>query len=345
MRWLPEQNAWGCDRCRKLVSPSGSSSAPQARKRSGKGLVIGLGAGVVIAGVVIVVVVATGGGAGAGARDELVKSVFAAVQAGDVDKLLKLMDMEALVAAALDCGDHDAKSGKDNQAREDKKARALEKFEKETRGRLAELLATTKGLKLELVAFDTAKKRKGPDEGEPDVDVKKPGESFGEGLTAYLSVADVDGAWFLLDPPIVRVKTARFEQKLREFRTEACACKDTSCADRVSIAAAAWRRSEYDAIEALSEDERVALGVYDEEIRSCEDKVMLAKLAEFKDRACACSDQACFSQVEKDKKDWEAAHPSRPLQLSNRDAKQLFDIDDQMSACRTRVHGGADSTR
>jgi hypothetical protein len=148
LRWLPEQGAWGCDRCRKVVpaqppaaapphaAPPGSPYAPHGgppqapysphamphgpghampppgAPRSMKGLAIGLGVGMVaVTGVIIALVVARGGGGGRGSREALVKGTLAAMSAGDVDKLVELSDPVGLHAQTLDCSERDQAQG------------------------------------------------------------------------------------------------------------------------------------------------------------------------------------------------------------------------------------------
>jgi hypothetical protein len=86
LRWFAEQNAWGCDRCRKMF-PAQPAQMPQqprqmahqpqsAQRRSGMKLAIG---GLVVVGGIVAIVVATSGkGHGSGAlaplesaRDEM----------------------------------------------------------------------------------------------------------------------------------------------------------------------------------------------------------------------------------------------------------------------------------
>lgn len=158
LRWLPEQNAWGCDRCRKLVSPPRPPPAgalpPQARKRSGKGLVIGLGAG---AGVVIAVVVATGGGGGAGSRDELVKARSPRCKRGTSTS------SKAHGYGGAHCRVVRLQRTRCEEWQRQPGARARDARE-ENAGPPRGARRDDEGLKLELVSFDTAKKRKRPDE-------------------------------------------------------------------------------------------------------------------------------------------------------------------------------------
>ncbi|HEV7558220.1 MAG TPA: hypothetical protein VGO00_22280, partial [Kofleriaceae bacterium] len=151
LRWIPEQNAWGCDRCRQMFPvapqpqvapppafappqpPPGSPYAPGSQvqqpyspyagqghaapamappmrapgTKSKLGLFIGLGAVVVGGAVLAIVLVMRGGKGGGGSRDGVINDAFAALSAGDGDKLVKLGDFATVVSQVIECKDSD----------------------------------------------------------------------------------------------------------------------------------------------------------------------------------------------------------------------------------------------
>lgn len=343
-----------------------------------------------LAGVIVAVVATRGGRAGGGPRDELVKRTFAA--AGDVDKLTKLMDTAGWLAKAYDCSERDATHDKDKEDKEDNEDmdnEALRELDKDPRklheyyGRreLRGHVETTKGLKIELVPFQTAIGDEGEHAGEPVVFFEKTGEPAGEGCVIKsdlrteeilakvrvtegddtseqftdLRVAEVDGAWFLVTPPVVHAGAAKLEKQLKELRDQACKCKDVTCADDVNVNATAWFKSQRWALYRVPREQRDALDAYIRERMACEQTLRggraataatarLAKLTELKERMCACSDNACVDRVNNAILDWSAEFAPVRTTMSRDDVRESDEIDSQLDDCRMNVEKSAIGT-
>jgi hypothetical protein len=204
-------------------------------------IVLGAGA---IAGVIIAIVIATsGGGGGHGSAKAVVEGALAAASAGDADKL-----------ASFGVGSIYDKFVKCDAEKADETAADLAAHDKK---RAAKMVESAKGMKLKLVEM-------------PDIDklgsdqittiakgtkIKKGCESTADAraveLKATISVQDgdkpaaqqklgvelveVDGSWYLARMPDVERKADASEQvvKMSEFRDRMCACKDSTCAQKV----------------------------------------------------------------------------------------------------------------
>jgi hypothetical protein len=202
---------------RAAMAPASSAGG----KRSSKLPLIAAG-GVVVAGgaIAAVLLLRGGGGGGVGSQEDVVKQSVAAMAAGDVDALAKLADVEALMAQAIDCSKRDAKDGDDDMdaAKQAKKLRR--RFERDSE--------KTKGLSIEVVeiAQDSGDKKgklleKGDKAGKGCVaktDVAmhrvraklkvKQGDKPPREGTAEVEVIELDGRWYLGDPPHIKAGPA-----------------------------------------------------------------------------------------------------------------------------------------
>ncbi|MEO7730854.1 MAG: hypothetical protein ABIY55_07785 [Kofleriaceae bacterium] len=150
LRWFPDHQRWGCDRCQQLIaSPPVAAAMPMATaKPASKKLVwIALAAAVVAAGVVMIVLVTRGrkGGETASSIDEAVKQTFVALGNGDADALISGAHMP-LLKAYSDCTKEDADQDdkeQDDMRREFRRAARREK-----------------GAKFEIVSIDDSKTKK-----------------------------------------------------------------------------------------------------------------------------------------------------------------------------------------
>lgn len=343
---------------------------PPGGKRSGKGLVIGLAvAAVAAAGIVIAVVVAKGGGGGGGGtRDDLVKSALTAIQAGDVDALVKLGDPVALHAKVMDCSerekDKDADDENDPEMESKRQRRGYEK-----------LVERTKGVKLELISIaeegeagEGAKDDKAPKESGH---LMKKGDEAGKGCVfkmdarmhglvvkvratesggksqeqeAKAMVAEIDGGWYLMGPPVLSAPSGDLKEQMSKFRAEMCACTDAACAEKVQEAAKEWGKSKEDAVKTLEKAQRDVIESAEKEMEACAKKVtdagaetaVVAKMTELKDRACACADRACTDQVTQDMMAW-SKDVDQKMKPSAEVMKKLSEIGQEMTACLAKV--------
>jgi hypothetical protein len=233
---------------------------------------VGAGAAAVIA-IIITIVVLTRSSGGVGSREEIINETLAALSAGDVDKLVALVDPKNLFDRLLDC------SG----ASEDLDDMSPKALEREFREKAEKLADKVKGHKLEVVAVEARDIDRdygdGRAYGGKDRNVIRKGDKvFGscrarETFRAHdvivtvretrpgkkakkkrvkLELVEVDGDWYLVDAPRGRSsddipalgedaddEDAMLE-KMREFTDAMCACKDKQCASRVSDDMTKW---------------------------------------------------------------------------------------------------------
>lgn len=272
LRWIPESNGWGCDRCRQFYPaqpqpqpPPQQPWAPQQQPHQqhqqpgygysggpvtvpGGGSKIGLWvvlALLVVAGGVVGLVFALrgGGGGGTSSPEALIKATLAAEAAGDADALVQLSDPEGLFASALDCK---------GEAARDEGIDPKQQLAK-LKPKMDELVKKTKGLAIELVES----KR---DESDRESSVE-PGKEVAPGCTAkaklesltykiqvkttkdgksrtqdtLVTMMSVGGHYYLLGPPRVKPPggTTAFLDDLAGLRDKVCKCADPACAETV----------------------------------------------------------------------------------------------------------------
>ena len=139
---------------------------------------------------------------------------------------------------------------------------------------------------------------------------------------AMLFALEVDGSWYLGMPPKLRAGVGSLESGLKKYRTKMCACKDTACADEVQKDYKDWTRSQRDAAEKLSRSERRPLDDIDDEIKACRRKLRdgdaaeqgreaIAKMEEFRNQMCRCTDKPCADRVSRAMQDWATSMSSK----------------------------------
>jgi hypothetical protein len=174
---------------------------PMPGRKSNTGLLIGVGVGALaVVGIIIGVVVAKsgGGGYGAGSKEDLLKETVAALQAGDIDKLMKLAGPENMTEEFLDCDKSDkggAGYGRNSKDDKEERDRMKRKFQ--------EAIDSAKGLKIEYV--DTKEDR------EPKKMSK--GDKPGEGCTLKVDVT--------LHRVDLKVKVSKGDKPAREQKVNA----------------------------------------------------------------------------------------------------------------------------
>jgi len=273
LRWIPESNAWGCDRCRQLypAQPQPQMHAPQQhygqphgamqqawgqqRSPGSSKLVLWgvIGLLVVSGGVVGLVFAMRGGGGGASSPEDVIKATLAAEAAGDAEALVKLADPQAVFDRGFEC--------KGEAARDEDIS--PEKQTKKMRDKMDELVKTTKGLTIELVESKRGEEGKNntKEKGEEVVPgctakeklsfvtyelklkVTAPGGKPGEQNTK-LNMLDVGGRYFLFQPPRVKAasKDAEALEAMTKFKDQMCSCKvgDKACGDKVAEDMMKW---------------------------------------------------------------------------------------------------------
>lgn len=156
--------------------------------------------------------------------------------------------------------------------------------------------------------------------------------------------------------PLRAASVERIMAKMREFKDAMCACTDPGCAQRVSDEMTKWSMEkrdqspptlrEEDAKEAAAIGEemghcmQVAMGASDSSNQANVDRAM-TKMADFKDRMCACKDVACATKVSDDMTAWaqDESKRSNPPRMSEADTKRAAVIGEQMGRCMQTAMG------
>jgi hypothetical protein len=207
LRWLAEQNTWGCDRCRVMVPSSPAAFAPTTAPRRGGKPLLWIGIAVAVAGV-ITAVVARGAGSGGGrasgratSTKEAIERTFRALGAGDAEALLAGASPATLKTAA-DCSSVDT----------DAERREVEDLRKElTRAAEREKGATFEVLDVREVRAERL--GKGAKLGKRctarydivghvlEVKLKVTRDGGTEEVTSKTTVTEVNGAFLVLNAP------------------------------------------------------------------------------------------------------------------------------------------------
>ena len=241
-----------------------------ARAANRKMLFVGLGAAGAI-GVIVLIVVLTRSSGGASSRAEVVNETFAALAAGDVERLVKLVDPKNLFARVLDCRNA---SGDDKLDREE--------LEREFREKSLRLIDKVKGRRFEVISIENkpidrdhgdGRAYGGGDRGVFEkgdnvlggcraketfrahelivVVAERKGEQPAQKKRAKLELLEVDGDWYLVDAPRGRSgddlpglgeddDDDDALAKMTELKDQMCRCSDADCARRVTDAMTKW---------------------------------------------------------------------------------------------------------
>jgi hypothetical protein len=344
-------------------SPHGTPPAPgylmpPPRPRSSKGLVIGLSVGAVaIAGTIAGIVLATGGSSGSsvGSRDDLVKRTLAAVNEGDVEKLVKLSDPVGLYNRSLDCSERD-KSAQDKDTYRDADRQEREANQKDG-------------------------------EDKQDAEDKKPadGEKRSGGDAAPADSADDTDD----DPQIQEKRVRRKHEKLVEktkgskielISIEGAGAEKDKAEGDADKADGGGKRAKGRSKQLMKKGDKAPSGCVfkvDVELHEIVAKVRVTppdgkapsegqatllavdaggswflwaaptisggagaiaeQLRKYRDQLCACKDVACTEAVHKALKDWEETVPAEPGSLPKNEQQMINEIDDQMKDCRRKI--------
>lgn len=378
LRWAAEQNAWVCDRCRAVYPPAPQAQQPQAYglpqqsygqqqqgygqppqgygqpqqgygqpqqsygqqpqqsygqqpqqaygqpipaqpipghapqasgpKSSNKGLFLGLAALVLVGGGVGIFFALRGAGGGAGSRDDLVKATVAALASGDADALFKLGDPAAL-EKLMEC----KKEGGDTASELAEQAKELRESDKALAGK-------TKGFKLDIVKID--ERPPSLDENGKNRHAYEKGAKLGPDCTAKVSMVE--------HKVEVTLKVGGADTTMRMEMLEAGGgwyLVDDIDLDVPSSAVAGGGS-------AAPGSAGTPTGGYAK---------MIAKLSSFRDRMCACKDQACAGAVTNDMAAWSADQANASADMSDytaESAKQMQAVMDGYSKCMTAAYGG-----
>lgn len=144
-------------------------------------------------------------------------------------------------------------------------------------------------------------------------------------------------------------------RELDAFRARMCACHDKPCADRVQADLATWqraRRARTDGAPPPIEDARDR--AIERELAACRARAeaatpgapgaekidaMIAKLATFRDRMCACKDRGCATAVAGDLERWQQARAAEMADVKPTPAQgaKLDALAAALDACKQRL--------
>lgn len=133
--------------------------------------------------------------------------------------------------------------------------------------------------------------------------------------------------------------------ELKGLKDKMCACTDAACAEKVDPAVTAWTTHHEKGAGARDDAKALLAG-----IALCRDgavgdplaREILAKLTEFRDRACACTDAACGEQVQLDQGKWLQDNQARfaPVKSTKAQEEAANAIGGETEKCVRKVTDG-----
>jgi hypothetical protein len=269
LRWIQEQNGWGCERCHRFFPnsdskynpfPSGGDApqpapAPLVAAKSKAPIYIAVGAGVLALFVVIGVVAGGGGGGGGSSPDGVAKDAIAALSAGDVDELMNLADIETAINAAMECDT----SGGDTYGIGREHKREVERTKKKFQQRVDDLAGAT--LEFVDVVEQEAEREAMLSKGQRIKDgcvakadimnhlvkvrvkVSEKGAAKPYEQTVRMEVIEIGDRFYLGKVRTIELQGGDADEsisKIEKFATEMCGCQDKTCADRVQEGFTRW---------------------------------------------------------------------------------------------------------
>jgi hypothetical protein len=124
--------------------------------------------------------------------------------------------------------------------------------------------------------------------------------------------------------------------KMREYKATVCACKDAACVETAQKEIMDWALAHAEDLKDVkpTADQEAEATRLDGEIEACEGKLtggavagsgatpsitaaeILAKMAEYKDKVCACKDNACVEKIEIEMGEWARANMEAMMALT-----------------------------
>jgi hypothetical protein len=233
-----------------------AAPAPRAGK-SRTGLFIGVGAAVAAVAVVGIVLATRGGSHGFATKDDLVRETLAAITAADADRLVAAADIPGM-ASVIDCTGSD-KGGKGYG--DDLSVEAFTREARKDAQRLLDKLKKQPPTAIEVVDIaDKAKDEPELKKGKKEDGCTATADVYGHRLKVKVKITDggkpreatlkiramvIDDRWYLQDSPDADDFAGSGDldaaiDQLKQFRDQACACKDAACAQRVTDAMGKW---------------------------------------------------------------------------------------------------------
>ncbi len=254
LRWVPEWNAWGCDRCRvtfppqafqpmgsqpmaqppQAFQPMGSqpiATAPRAPGAGGskKGLFVIGGVAVVAAIVIAVVVSHHGGGGGMSSAKDVFQAAIDRASKGDVDGLVALAGIETL-ADEVKCDDKDKDPSTMRKAMLQRATEEMTGYANAWKGASGSVESLDPKGKADVTTAGQVEHgcTTKHDITNQDYKVKV---KVGDGVaTMRFSATEVQGKFYLADmPENAPVPTGQLDA----MRDAMCACKDKACVRKV----------------------------------------------------------------------------------------------------------------
>jgi hypothetical protein len=372
-------------------------------RKSKVGLVIGLAAVVVGGAVLAIVLVMRGGKGGSSTRDGAINDAFAALSAGDGDKLVKLGNFADLISTVIECkepdDDQDTKKKHDLDD-EDFDMHHPEKMVDKIKKTTTRVADAVKGTQIEVVSIDTdPMPALEPDDDKADKDdddsstkrrhkrdhdddththIQHKGDKVGDGCKfkktfqsqsvsvrvkvtepdrdpdkqkVDVEVTEIDGRYYITELPKLKLIGATL--KMAGFvRDDMCACSDSKCADKVERDYRSVERLGRDLKDKLTKDDKDKGKAIDKEYKSCRKKAtgkggpdsddMLAKMTEFTDHMCKCTDKACADRVNDEMMKWSTdmaknATDNVPDVPDADTTRKMTDVMKRMTDCMTKA--------
>jgi hypothetical protein len=147
--------------------------------------------------------------------------------------------------------------------------------------------------------------------------------------------------------------------KMREYKATVCACKDAACVETAQKEIMDWALAHAEDLKDVkpTADQEAEATRLDGEIEACEGKLtggavagsgatpsitaaeILAKMAEYKDKVCACKDNACVEKIEIEMGEWARANMEAMMALTPTKAEdaEADTIEAAMTACRDKI--------
>jgi hypothetical protein len=143
------------------------------------------------------------------------------------------------------------------------------------------------------------------------------------------------------------VRAAEVFSKMTGLKDAMCACTDVACAQRVSGEMTKWSEDQAKNPLKLSDEETRRATSIGTEMGRCLQRASgageaMAKMGEFRDEMCACSDTACAQRVSDEMATWsqeQAKDSKEPPKMTDEETKEATQIGEAMGKCMQKAMG------
>jgi hypothetical protein len=159
-----------------------------------------------------------------------------------------------------------------------------------------------------------------------------------------MMMMQVGKGWWLLGPPTISVGAAALIAEVTAMKDKTCACKDAACAKKLKeeFKESPRRKELKKQIKALPDEDRDKIKAIDDEMEACDRKLgggeMIAALAQFKDKMCACQDKTCAEKVSQEMMVWAKSHADDDSKPDTDTMKEATELSEQMSKCMMKAY-------